>query len=239
VTLLVVAFIAGALSVLAPCIVGILPVLVGYSAQQEATKKGVRVITGLALSIVFFSLILKASTVLISVPQSIWQYISGLIIMGFGIATLFPRIWEAVAGKLKLQQLGAKGQAKALRETSGWADFLLGASLGPVFSSCSPTYALIVATVLPVSFARGFIYLLAFVAGLSLAILGIVTLGQKAVRTLGWAINPNGWFKRALGMLFILMGLAILTGADKSVLSHLVQSGWFNWQLNLETTMRP
>ncbi len=43
-----------------------------------------------------------------------------------------------------------------------------GAALGPVFSTCSPTYSLLLATVFPVSFVAGIGYTLIYAIGLSL-----------------------------------------------------------------------
>lgn len=237
-TLLLISFLAGILSVLAPCIIGIIPLLVGYNAQSKNIAKAVRVITGLAASIFVFSLLLKASTILIAVPTQFWQWVSGLLIISFGITGLFPSLWEKIAGTLKLQQLSAKGQKRALKKGGIVGDFLLGAALGPIFSACSPTYALIVASILPASPVKGIAYLVTFILGLSLTLLIIAILGQKAVSRLGWSINPNGIFKRTLAVLFIVLGVLILTGADKSLLSFAVESGWFDWQVTLESNLQ-
>lgn len=236
--LLLVSFLAGILSVLAPCIIAIIPLLVGYSAESKDLGRAIRVVGGLALSILAFSILLKATTVLIGVSGGTWQIISGMIIILFGITGLFPSIWEKAVNLLKLQQLSAKGQKTALKKGGKLGDFLLGASLGPIFSACSPTYALIVASILPASPWEGTLYLLIFIASLSATILLIALLGQKAVKKLGWSINPHGTFKRVLSILFILIGLMILTGFDKTLLSHSVEKGWFDWQVNLESNLQ-
>lgn len=234
-TLILISLLAGILSVLAPCIISIIPLLIGYSAESKTTAKAVRVVAGLAISIFIFSLLLKASALLISVSNETWQVISGGIIILFGITGLFPSAWEFIAAKLRLQQLSAKGQKTAISKGGIVGDLLLGASLGPIFSACSPTYALIIASILPVSPIKGIGYLLVFILGLSLSILLIATLGQKAVLKLGWSINPHGWFKRALAIFFIVVGVMIITGYDKTLLTHLVENGWFDWQVALET----
>lgn len=236
--LLLVSLLAGILSVLAPCIIAIIPLLVGYSAESKNIAKAARVVAGLAVSIFVFSLLLKASTLLIGVSSEVWQYVSGTIIILFGLSGLFPDIWEKLASALKLQQISAKGQQKALSKGGVIGDFLLGASLGPIFSACSPTYALIIASILPVTPLRGILYLLVFIFGLSATILLIAILGQKAVRRLGWSVNPRGWFKRVLSIVFIVIGLFILTGFDKTLLSKAVESGWFDWQVKLETQLQ-
>ena len=237
-TLLLVALLAGILSVLAPCIIGIIPLLVGYSAETRNVYKALRVVLGLSVSIFIFSIILKASTILIGISSNTWQLISGVIVILFGFAGLFPEVWESIASRIKLQQLSASGQKTALKKGGAAGDILLGASLGPIFSACSPTYALIVASILPVSPIKGVLYLLVFISGLASTILIIAIAGQKAVQKLGWTINPHGWFKRALAVLFIVIGILIITGYDKTLLSKAVESGWFDWQVNLETKLQ-
>lgn len=234
-TLLFISLLAGILSVLAPCIIAIIPLLIGYSAEKKNIARAVRVVVGLSASIFIFSILLKSSTLLISISADTWQMISGIIIIMFGVSGLFPNQWERLSGKLRLQQLSAKGQGKALKQGGKAGDFLLGASLGPIFSACSPTYALIVASILPVSPFRGLLYLLVFILGLAVTILVIAIAGQKAVAKLGWSINPRGWFKRILAIVFIIIGIFIFTGTDKTLLSSAVERGWFDWQVNIES----
>jgi len=105
---------------------------------------------------------------------------------------------------------------------------IVGASLGPVFSSCSPTYFIILATVLPVTPFLGFIYLLSYALGLCLALLAVAFLGQKIINKLGIVANPDGWFKKSLGILFILVAIAIFTGFDKKLQTIILDNGFFD-----------
>lgn len=140
--------------------------------------------------------------------------------------------------KLKLQEKANKASGKALQKQGKIGDIVLGASLGPVFSACSPTYALIVASILPASPIEGLIYLLAFVAGLS-GMLGLIAIfGSKLVQKLGWGINPNGWFKRIIGITFLVLGILIATGTDKQILGYVVENGWFDWQVAIESALQ-
>lgn len=236
--LLLISLLAGILSVLAPCIIAIIPLLVGYSVEKKDISRAIRVVAGLAVSIFIFSILLKSTTLLIDISPKVWQTASGSIIILFGIVDLFPTVWEVIAQKLRLQQLSAKGQKNALRRGGKAGDFLLGASLGPVFSACSPTYALIVATILPATPLQGLAYLLTFIFGLAATTLLIACLGQKTVQKLGWTINPHGWFKRTLSILFIVIGVLIITGADKKILRGVVENGWFDWQTSLESNLQ-
>ena len=230
-----VAALAGVLSVLAPCVVGLLPVLVGRSlAPGSRAHSAGLVIAGLCGSVFVFSVLLKATTLLIAVPQQVWQVVAGTILVGFGVVTLVPRLWDGVAARLRLSQLGTRGMRHGMDRQSRTGDVILGASLGPVFSACSPTYAVIVAGVLPAEPVEGVGYLAAYVAGLAAAMLVVVTGGRRAVSALGWGVDPHGLFRRVLGAMFVGLGVVIATGLDKELLSVAVQNGWFDWQLRLE-----
>ena len=98
---------------------------------------------------------------------------------------------------------------------------------------------LLVAVVLPARPVEGLFYLLVFVFGLSLMLYLIAIFGQKLIKKLGWGINPRGVFKRVLGIILIVVGLAIATGFDKIVLGFFVESGAYDFQLNLETEVMP
>lgn len=237
-TLLFISILAGMLSVLAPCIVSMLPIVLTRSADSKNARRPFYVISGLLISIFVFSILLKSSTLLIKVPQDVWQWLSGVIILCFGIFSLFPKLWEFISGFLHLQQRAQENSGKALQKRGIAGDLLLGASLGPVFSACSPTYALIVASILPVEPLRGVLYLVAFLLGLGVMLTIITIYGGKAIYRLGWGINPNGWFKRGLGVIFIILGLLLLTGYDKKIQTWTVDQGWFDWQVNLESKLQ-
>lgn len=235
--LVIVAFLAGMLSVLAPCVASLLPVLVARDSSGKRRRSPTAIVLGLALSVFVFSVILKSSTALLGIPTQLWQTISGSILVCFGIVTMFPSFWGYIAAALGIQLASQRTPREALQHHGVRADMLLGASLGPVFSACSPTYALIVAVILPTEPARGLIYLVAFVSGLAVMLYAILVGGSAFVRKLGWGINPNGHFKRIVGLLFLLAGFAIITGFDKTILGYMVSHGWFDWQMQLETRL--
>lgn len=237
--LLILSFIAGVLTVAAPCILPLLPVIVGGSVTTEDSKrKGwfrpLVVAASLAASVVAFTLFLKVTTLLLGVPQEVWNVLAGGIVLLFGLNLLLPVAWEKlmVATGLNLKTnklLGASYGKKGLAR-----DMLLGAALGPVFSSCSPTYALIVAAVLPVSFGQGLVYLMAYAFGLAAILLLVAILGQSVARKLGWLSNPKGWFRRTIGILFVIVGIAVMFGLDRKFQAFVLEQGWYDPIMTLE-----
>jgi thiol-disulfide isomerase/thioredoxin len=107
-------------------------------------------------------------------------------------------------------------------------DVMVGAALGPIFSTCSPTYFVILATVLPASFLLGSLYLLAYVAGLSVMLLLIAFLGQRFANRLAVASSSHGYLKRAVGAFFIFLGVMIMLGYEKKFETKLLESGFFD-----------
>ncbi len=222
--------IAGFLSVLAPCVLPLLPIIIGGSLSGHENRKRPYIIIGsLVVSLVAFTLLLKVSTALLGVDPKIWSYISGSIIILLGLTILFPLQWDKFIGSIGLQAKSQKLLGEAGKTKNGTLSAILtGLALGPVFSSCSPFYAWVVATVLPGSFAAGFVYLFAYCLGLAVALLGISLFGSKMLSKIAWASNPYGWFQRIIAVLFILVGFAVVFGIDKDVQAYLVERDFLN-----------
>ena len=215
----------GLLTVLAPCTLPLLPVIIGGSVSGESNVKRALVIaTSLGTSVFLFTLLLKASTLFIAVPQSFWQVFSGGLLIIFGLVTLFPTIWDKFGFAQKMNLSGNRLLAQGYTKQNITGDIIMGAALGPVFSSCSPTYFIVLATVLPVHPAEGIVYLLAYCVGLILSLLLVSVLGQRIVLALGIASDPRGWFKRVIGALFLIIGIIIATGystqLESTILAH-------------------
>ena len=227
-TLLIVAFIAGVLTVLAPCVLPLLPVVIGASASGRSRTTPYIVVGSLAVSIILFTYLLKASTALIMVPETFWMLLSGIIIVFFGLTFVFPGLWGKVPGVAKLSIGSNKLVGAGYQKKSIFGDMMIGASLGPVFSTCSPTYFVILASVLPASFALGTVYLLAYVIGLSLVLLLVGLLGQRFANKLTSLSDPNSYLKRIIGVLFVVLGVLIIFGIEKSIETAVLNSGFFD-----------
>jgi len=223
---LALSFFSGVLTVLAPCILPLLPVIIGTSAGARSKWTPYIVIGSLSTSIVVFTYLLKASTLLIDIPSTFWAYFSGSILLIIGLIFAFPALWERLPGVQKVSQGGNAVIGQGYTKKSIWGDVTIGAALGPVFSSCSPTYFLILVAVLPASFFLGTVYLLTYVVGLAFVLLLIALLGQWFVTNIAWAANPHGWFKRGIGIVFLIVGIAIFTGLDKQFEALILDSGF-------------
>lgn len=224
-------FLAGMLTVLAPCVLPLLPIIIGGSFTGKEDKKRPYIIAfSLITSLILFTILLKASTVLIGVDPRVWTSISGTIVVILGVFILFPLLWDTIIGRLGLQAKSQELLGKTMKPgRSSWVSAVLtGAALGPVFSSCSPTYAWIIATVLPKNNMQGIIHLGVYSVGLVVMLLAIALVGRKFVDRIKWLSNPYGTAQKIIGILFIIVGLGIVSGYDKKLQTWIVGRNFLN-----------
>ncbi len=226
--LLLVSFISGFLTVLAPCILPVIPVVLGSSAARRSPYTPYIVVLSLCVSILVFTILLKVSTTCVAIHPAVWTYLSGGIIAFFGLTLLFPGWWAHIPGVAALSRKANIALGSNLFAHTIWGDIMVGAALGPIFSTCSPTYFVIIATILPVSVLLGSLYVFVYVLGLACALLLIIFVGEKIMDKLNFLSDENGYFKKGLGIFFILLGVIIIIGLDKSLEATLVQSDFFN-----------
>lgn len=218
--LLLGAFIAGMLTVLAPCVLPLLPVIIGGSVSGDTTnkKRPLIISVSLAVSLIIFTLLLKASALLIDLDEQKIGYVSGTIVILLGLSMLFPFFYEKISSKMgfasKSQELMRKGSKQ---KSPILGSVITGAALGPVFSSCSPVYAYIIATILPANFGEAMAYIVSYVLGLSLILFLVSTYSRKFISKIKWAANPRGIFQRSLAIIFIVVGVLVFTGTTKDV----------------------
>lgn len=216
------ALLAGMLSVLAPCVLPVLPIILGSSLWAQKWYRPLIIVVSTWFFITFFTVILKVSSILIWVPQMFWVSFSAVIIIVYGVTLLWPELWEKVAMSLGITN--ANNLATKAKSRQGvWGDILLGAALGPIFASCSPTYALLLSIIFPKSFSLWVVYTLIYSLGFALLLLVIAYGGRAVVQKLNWAANPRGRFKRTLGIILIITWLLIATGLMQTVQTRILE----------------
>ena len=222
--LLPLSLLAGVLTVLSPCVLPLLPVVLAGSAAGSRRAPYI-VISSLAVSVVVFTLLLKATTALLGVPSNVWLIVSGGLVAFIGASLAFPKIWDRISSRVGLQSAAGSLADRSTNKTGTARSVLLGLSLGPVFTSCSPTYGLILAVVLAADLGEGIANIIAYSLGLSAIMLAIAIGGRTVTRRLGWATDPEGKFRRGLGVFLVIVGLLIATGAVRDIESWLIDRG--------------
>lgn len=230
-------FFAGILSVLAPCVLPMIPILL-WGGLTGGRWKPIRIIWSAMICIFVFTYLLKISTSLVDIPTSTWSWISWIIIWLYGLVLIFPVLWDKIV--MWFKSIKIKNNQKPSRATdpstsdvmdsnlrSGWRssvwwDVLLWASLGPIFATCSPTYALLLGSVLPVSTSLAVMWILAYMIGFG-GFLYILTLWWRQIIKKFYTISDNnGRFKKVLWVILVILWVCIATWYIKTIEANLI-----------------
>ena len=215
--LFLLAVLGGALTVASPCAVTLLPGVVAPSLvddQRRPSRYAMPLVIALSLgtSVVLATITLKWLTTFTDVDPVVWQVASGGLVVLLGLSMLWPGLWDRVSGASGLTGAAHGGLARAQRAPTVVRWVLIGAALGPVFASCSPVYAFVLASVLPVDGRTGLVLVLGYGLGLALALFVMAVAGRAAVRRLGWAVRPDGLFRRVVAVGMVLTGIVVAAG---------------------------
>jgi cytochrome c-type biogenesis protein len=237
VTALTLAFAAGILSILSPCVLPLVPIVLGAAVTAHPLG-GVALATGLALSFTGLGLLLALVGFGLGIDAGMFRFAAAAIMIALGAILLVPS-WQA-----RLATAGGPVSTWADRHFGGFAasglagQLGIGLLLGAVWSPCvGPTLGAasllasqgqdLVKVALTMSvFGVG--------AALPLVLLGLLSRATlMRVRTNLMSAGKLG--KGFLGAAFILIGVAIVGGVDKHIEAVLVEASP-QWLTDLTTS---
>ncbi len=142
------ALVAGAGTALSPCVLPILPAVLG-AGVTGGRRRPLGVVTGLVLAFAFSAVALVYLIDALGLPNDIQRIIAIVVLAGFGIALLIP----PVADRLEAAISRVVGAPRMQRADGFWSGTLLGAALGLAYFPCAGP---ILAGVITVSAAQDF-----------------------------------------------------------------------------------
>lgn len=230
------AFVAGILSTLSPCVLPLLPIVLGTAASQHRLGP-FALAAGLAVSFVVIGLFVATVGFSIGLDGDVFRRLAALVMIGLGVVLLVPRLQARVA--VAAGPVGAwAGQRMSGVDQDGWrGQLLVGLLLGAVWSPCvGPTLG--AASVLAAQgkdLGQVAATMLVFGLGAALPLLLLGLLSRDAMlRMRNRMMNAGGVLKPALGGILVVVGLAVVSGVDKAVEAKLV--AWSpDWLTDLTT----
>lgn len=218
------AFVAGILSVLSPCVLPILPVVLGAAASKRRWGP-VALAVGLSTSFVAIGIFVATVGFAANLDTGLFRNVAAVLIIAIGLILLLPGFQArlAVAGG----PIANWADARLVGVGSGISgQFWVGVLLGAVWSPCvGPTLG--AASLLAAQgrdLGQVSVVMFAFGLGAALPLLALGVLSREAmVRWRHRLASASGGAKAGLGVLFIGIGALVLTGLDKSVETLLVE----------------
>ena len=230
------ALIAGILSILSPCVLPILPVVLGAAASEHRYGP-LALAAGLSLSFVVLGLFLATVGHLIGLDAERLRLVAAVLIITVGAVLLLPPLQARLA--LAGGPVGnwADSQFGRFQRNTVSGQFWIGALLGAVWSPCvGPTLG---AASLLAAQGRDLpqVALIMFAFGVGAA-LPLLALGWVSRETMmQWRsrlLSTGSGMKSALGVLFLTIGVFIVTGLDKLIEGKLVEASP-PWLVDLTT----
>lgn len=154
-TLGMLAVAAGALTVLSPCILPILPPLLSASVSGGGRHRPFWIVLGLALSFTLFGVTFALFGSFLGLSNAALRNAALLILFFFGASLLRPSLWERTGARIGLLAQRIPGLDRASAGTTPWASLLLGASLGLIWAPCAGPILGIILTLAAVQSALG------------------------------------------------------------------------------------
>ena len=215
------ALLAGLLTIASPCVLPVLPILLGSSVGTNGSApnraRPLFIIAGFILSFSAFAMLLGAVSGTVHVAQDVLRNTAIALLALSGLLRLWPRPYEWLVAQLQpsLQRMHATpGVPKVHAGNTG--GFVLGMSLGAVWTPCAgPVLASILVLVVKAQdLGWSALLLLMYAIGAAIPMLAIIYGGQYVSRHVRVLSRHARRLQQLFGVLVMLTALAIYLQYD-------------------------
>src|ERR1700720_2906112 len=230
------AFLAGVLSTLSPCVLPLLPLVLGSAASAHRLGP-LALALGLASSFVVVGLFVATIGFSIGVDADVFRIVAAALMILVGAVLIGPLLQSRLALAAGPVSHWAGQRLGGLSASGLRGQFGVGVLLGVAWSPCvGPTLG---AASLLASQAedlpRVAATMLLFGLGASSPLLAVGMLSREAMsKARDHVLSAGQSLKTALGVAFVLVGASIVTGADKPIETALVEASP-QWLTDLTT----
>ncbi len=230
------AFIAGLLSILSPCVLPLVPIVLG-TALSEHRLGPVALTVGVALSFTTIGLFVATVGFTAGIDADAFGRAAAILLVLVGIVLLVPALQMRVATAAGPVGSFAQERFGGFSSQGLGGQFGVGLLLGAVWSPCTgPTLG---AASLMAAQSKH-LWLVALVmlayglgAGLPMMALGVLS-RETLLRWRGGMMRAGKGLKQGMGALLVVLGVLMLAGLDKSVETRLVDASP-TWLTSLTT----
>ena len=132
---LVLALLAGVVTIAAPCTLPVLPILLGASVGQTGKARPAMIALGFVLSFSAVALALSAVTRIFDFDPNVLRTVAAILLLGFGLLMIWPTPFEWLS--IRVSGLTGSSAGSAALRQGNIGGFVLGTTLGLVWTPCA------------------------------------------------------------------------------------------------------
>lgn len=212
------ALLAGLATVASPCVLPVLPFLLGVSVEQANRRRPLLIVAGFVLSFSAFALALGAVSSAAQLAQETLRNVAIVLLGLSGLLRIWPRPWDLLVERVRIVWARLRGNhADAVQRQSG--AFVLGLSLGAVWTPCAgPVLASILTLVVQAHDPARAVRLVGLYAlGAALPMLALIHGGQAIVQRVRGVARHAVALQRVFGVLVLASAAAIWFQVDTQI----------------------
>lgn len=219
--LLLFAFVAGLVTILAPCIWPLLPIVLSTSLGGGKAKS-FGITLGIITSFAVYNLSISYLVRIFGFDPNLLRYLAIAILLILGLIMVVPKfagIFEGLVSRLA----GGVGQASTRRH-GFWGGIVTGLSLGIVWTPCAGPILTAIATLSATASVNFGIILvtIAYLIGVGIPLFAFSYGGQHLVTKTRFLSRYTGRVQQVFGIILILTALAIASNYDKILQAKLL-----------------
>jgi cytochrome c biogenesis protein CcdA len=209
---------AGFLTILAPCILPVLPFLLGTSGGRSPWRP-VMIVVGFVGAFSIIGAALATAGTFLGVSNESLRYLAGAILFLFGAALFFESVYERLVVRIQpmLGRLGASVSGASATKKDALSGVTVGMSLGLVWAPCAGP---ILGTILTLAARTGdfittSLLFFAYALGAGIPMLAIAYGSNRLQVRLKGIGKWQPILNKVFGILVMATSIAILTGYDR------------------------
>jgi cytochrome c biogenesis protein CcdA/thiol-disulfide isomerase/thioredoxin len=221
-TLLVLAWLGGVLTILSPCILPVLPFVFARAGQSFA-RSALPMLAGMAITFALVAMLVTVGGSWAVHANQYGRWVALAILALFGLTLLLPRFADRVMQPFV--SAGARISASAEQRDeapSVFSSVLLGIGTGLLWAPCAgPILGLVLTgAALHGAHVGTFALLLAYALGAATSLALALLVGGRLFAAMKRSLGAGEWVRRGLGVAVLVSVVAIALGADTGWLAR-------------------
>ncbi|RFP19605.1 MULTISPECIES: cytochrome c biogenesis protein DipZ [unclassified Duganella] len=226
--LILLSYLGGALTIVSPCILPVLPFVFARTGQPFV-RSGLPMLAGMALTFALVATLAAVGGGWVVQANQYGRWLAMALMAFFGLTLMLPHLADRLTKPLVAlgDKLSSKAQASDAATGDGvWsgarASFLLGIATGLLWAPCAgPVLGLVLTgAALNGASAGTTLLLLAYAAGAATSLALALLIGGKVFSAMKRSLGAGEWIRRGLGVAMLGGVAAIASGLDTGLLTR-------------------